>query len=385
MIPCMPMLVQQIQITPSQFGVVVSAFGLAKLIINIPSGQLVDIIGRKPLMVWGMKCVGISIASAGFTLFPGFGVPWLVLCRIATGSSLSVVTAGFQMYITDISNHLNRARMFVPLQSSFHLGMIFGPVLGGLLINTIGISNTFFTVGFLCVGIGILNQKLLIETLNIKKFILNKNNTTELLSILTNSFNTAFIKWKFLFENLPLKRLIGLNTVYWFVLSGTQMTLLPIILYKPPFEYNAIQIGGLFAYMSCITILTSPYVAKLADKYDKVNTMLGCSSLIGLGIIGLSQATSTLGLLSAITPITVGATGLSTIPTAYSSDIVHTTDRAQAQSLIRTCGDIGFVGGATTGGLIADVISIPSTLYFNSSLMLTYAISWFILKQFVNK
>lgn len=378
MIPCMPMLVQQIQITPSQFGVVVSAFGVAKLINNIPSGHIVDIVGRKPMMVWGMGLCGLSIAGAGYTLFPGFGVPWLILCRLATGSSLSVLSAGSQMYITDISNQRNRARMFVPMQTSFHLGMVFGPVLGGVLVDIIGISNTFFTVGCLCMGIGVMNQQLIMETMQFKPVIEAK----AVAQSLKASFSNTFKKWEDLRHNIELRRVTGLNAMYWFVLSGAQMTLLPIILYQPPFEFNSMEIGGLFAYMSTVTVLTSPRLARLADKFDKVYTMLGCSTLIGIGIIGIPLASNGLELVLAITPMNIGSTGLSILPVAYSSDIVETKDRAQAQSLIRTLGDVGFVGGATAGGFLADMISIPTTLFLNSGLMVTYAMSWLFVKKF---
>jgi len=382
MVPCMPMLVKQIDISPADFGVVVSAFGFAKLISNIPAGFLVDVLGRKPMMVWGMGLIGVSIAGAGCTLFPGFGVPWLILCRLNTGMYLAGISAGAQMYITDISNQLNRARMFVPLQTSFNLGMIFGPVLGGALIEVMGISNTFFLVGSMCTGIGVLNHRILIETMKNKIGVdAQDKERGPLVHAVARSFGTSFSKWAELLKNSELRKVVALNGTYWFVLCGTQFTLLPIILYQPPFEFSAVEIGGLFAYMSTVTVLASPHVARLADKFDKVYTMLGCSALLGLGIAGIPQASSTVELLAALTPMVVGSTGLGILPVAYSSDIVATSDRAQAQSLIRTFGDVGFVGGATVGGLVADLFSIPATLYGNSGLVISGAIAWLLVRR----
>lgn len=388
MVPCMPMLVKQLDISPSQFGVVVSAFGLAKLVSNIPAGYLVDVKGRKPMVVWGMGLIGMSIAGAGCTLFPGFGVPWLLFCRLNTGMYLAGISAGAQMYITDISNQLNRARMFVPLQTSFNLGMIVGPVLGGGLIEVMGISNTFFLVGSMCASIGVLNHHTLIETM--KKKGTNSPSSQQqqqqqqedipLVKAVARSFGTSFSKWRQLLNNHELRKVVGLNGIYWFVLCGTQFTLLPIILYQPPFEFSAVEIGGLFAYMSVVTVFASPHVARLADKFDKVYTMLGCSTLLGLGIMGIPHAASTVELLAALTPMVIGSTGLGILPVAYSSDIVAASDRAQAQSLIRTCGDMGFVTGATVGGMVADVVSIPATLYGNSGMVISGALAWFIVR-----
>jgi MFS family permease len=41
-IPCMPLLMTQLGVTPHQFGLIVAAFGVSKLLGNIPSGYLVE-------------------------------------------------------------------------------------------------------------------------------------------------------------------------------------------------------------------------------------------------------------------------------------------------------------------------------------------------------
>jgi predicted MFS family arabinose efflux permease len=47
----MPLLVRELDISPASFGAIVSAFGLAKLMGNIPAGSMVQRLGRKPVMV----------------------------------------------------------------------------------------------------------------------------------------------------------------------------------------------------------------------------------------------------------------------------------------------------------------------------------------------
>ena len=65
LIPCMPLLVSQLNIPPSEFGLVVSAFGLSKLIGNIPSGYFVEKYGRKPSMMVGLGMCGVGLGSIG--------------------------------------------------------------------------------------------------------------------------------------------------------------------------------------------------------------------------------------------------------------------------------------------------------------------------------
>jgi MFS family permease len=64
-IPCMPLLVSQLSIPASEFGLVISAFGLSKLIGNIPSGYFVEKYGRKPSMVVGLGMCGVGLGALG--------------------------------------------------------------------------------------------------------------------------------------------------------------------------------------------------------------------------------------------------------------------------------------------------------------------------------
>ena len=64
-------------------GTTLSAYALARLMMNIPSGILGDTRGRKPLLVWGPAitavgaCLGLTIAvvCAAHVHIPGLGKP----------------------------------------------------------------------------------------------------------------------------------------------------------------------------------------------------------------------------------------------------------------------------------------------------------------------
>jgi len=144
----------------------------------------------------------------------------------------------------------------------------------------------------MCGGITILNQVLLKETMKStntpvsvpistpvtvtldKDSNTNNNNTNNsntdtptsskphIYQELGQSFKTTFYTWKSFSDNKELLRVTMLNGTYWYVLAGTQMTLLPIMLTAPPFDFNAGYIGAVFAYMSTITVVASPYMAR---------------------------------------------------------------------------------------------------------------------------
>ena len=61
MLPIMPLLVKDLGITQAQFGTVVAAFGLAKLLANVPAAILTDSKGRRFMMVLGLGFVGAGM------------------------------------------------------------------------------------------------------------------------------------------------------------------------------------------------------------------------------------------------------------------------------------------------------------------------------------
>jgi predicted MFS family arabinose efflux permease len=71
---------------------------------------------------------------------------------------------------------------------------------------------------------------------------------------------------------------------------------------------------------------------------------------------------------------------LSTAPIAFLSDHVSEDNRAQAIALHRTCGDVGFLVGASTVGALADVTSMGYAMQSTSALLLT-GTTWFTVRQ----
>ena len=101
------------------------------------------------------------------------------------------------------------------------------------------------------------------------------------------------------------------------------------------------------------------------------------SAIVGGSICLLTQC-STLETLAATLGLwSVGGVFLSTAPIAYVSDLVEEGERAQAIALLRTCGDVGLLVGATTTGMLADISSIEGAMAFRGGVLLT-ATSWYV-------
>jgi MFS family permease len=255
-IPCMPMLVQTIGMPPSEFGLVIAAFGLSKLLGNIPSAYFVDTYGRKPVMVAGLILCSVGLGGVGLTLVDGFGTPWLIFMRLVSGLGVSAFSGGLNMLLSDISTGLNRTRTYAPVLSSYQAGTAFGPAIGGFLINHFGIAATYFTVGGAFAVMASLNQVLLKETMPGRtiyqiradeKRAEERTRTSPAPPVLTvsvsekkksgfsdvlGSFKITLLSWKELMKVPALRDLMILHGCYWTALAGTSMTLLPLLMVR---------------------------------------------------------------------------------------------------------------------------------------------------------
>ena len=83
--PAMPFVVDNLGITASQYGLVVSAFALSKMAANIPSAIFVERHGRKPYMVHSMLVIALGVGGIGLAS----SFEELYLCRLLTGTGVS--------------------------------------------------------------------------------------------------------------------------------------------------------------------------------------------------------------------------------------------------------------------------------------------------------
>jgi hypothetical protein len=79
----------------------------------------------------------------------------------------------------------------------------------------------------------------------------------------------------------------------------------------------------------------------------------------------------------------MGSSMLSTAPLAYLSDHVSEENRAQAIALLRTCGDVGFLVGASGVGALADFTSMGVAMQSTSALLFV-ATTWFGARQIMS-
>ena len=366
-IPCMPLLVSALSISSSEFGIIVSSFGLAKLVGNAPSAQYSDRQGRKSAMVLGLGVC--SVGLLGFSLveqFPHHAVPMLVSCRFLTGFGVSFFTAGAFNALSDISTALNRARSFALPMSFFQSGIAFGPAAGGFLVESVGISTTYALCGGAFMALTMVNRRFLTETASAQLLDSAKKGTEG-----GNPFKVAYNSWSSIMaSNVKMNSILILNGAYWASLSAVQMVTLPLFLISPDhLAMSAGQIGSTFAFMSVCSVLSATPAAYVADKLlGKTKTIVMSGTLLASAMAALPLVTTHTELALCLLPFSVASSMLQNLPASHVGDIVDQKDRSQALSLHRSVGDVGLMVGAAAGGMLVDSSSFATTIWLNSAL-----------------
>ena len=140
--PIIPFLGVSLGLNEFQVGIILSIFSMCQLFASPITGKLSDRYGRKPLLLFSQ-----SSTLIGFLLLGIANNVWiLVAARLVDGLLGSNMTVA-QAYISDVSNPKDRTKIFGYSSAVFGIGLIFGPVIGGLL-STINFSvPMFFAAG----------------------------------------------------------------------------------------------------------------------------------------------------------------------------------------------------------------------------------------------
>eukprot|EP00980_Cylindrotheca_fusiformis_P023197 scaffold10201_cov119-Cylindrotheca_fusiformis.AAC.14 len=380
--PAMPFVVQNIGLTAGEYGLVVSAFALAKMTGNIPSAVLVERHGRKPYLVYTMAMIAVGVGGIGLAS----SFEQLYLCRLFTGLGVAGYSTAATMTVTDISTPLNRASTFAPIMSAFAAGTAMGPAIGGLSCDYIGINPTFYAVGVSYIGVAAINHLLLKETIPTHMSFPwhGKSVPTTPDPTIRESFQSALGQWVPLLSQKPIRNVCIMNGFYWIALAGSQMTLLPLILTNSDgLAMTATNVGQVYMGMSVVQVLGNPVLANLVDRIGKVPGIVGGCTLISSAMAVLPLCTETYQLAAIFGIWATGSSLLSTAPLAFISDLVDDANRAQAIALLRTSGDVGFLIGASSVGALASLTSLDLAMQSSSGLLLT-ATGWFAVRNMLN-
>jgi MFS family permease len=122
-----------------ELGFITMSFALAQLIGAPLMGSLADSRGRRPIIL--LSLISVAFSYVGYVLAPS--TIFFILIRGAAGFLSAGLFPAAMGVVSDLVPEDRRARWAGIVMGSYAVGMIFGPVIGGVLYDALGYAAPF--------------------------------------------------------------------------------------------------------------------------------------------------------------------------------------------------------------------------------------------------
>ncbi|MBN2335317.1 MFS transporter [Candidatus Bathyarchaeota archaeon] len=255
--PLFPLFLEGLGASEVQNAMVISAGNLAATLLMLPSGLLIDRVGRKTLLLTGAALSTVSVLLLSIAGNWEVVLPIYVLFSVAGAFFLPARMA----MIADTANSSNRASLFGVMNLAWPITGIISPVLSGYLVE-------FFSWRIVFLIAGAINALSLIPAFLIKRkgTYLKKTEKASIRDIFKPTVFPILAAF-FLFHFLMTTGLGGVNQI------------LPLFL-KEVHGLTPSMIGLFFTAPSFVTLLTQVPSGKLADRFGKKRLLISCVTFI---------------------------------------------------------------------------------------------------------
>ncbi len=337
--PVLPVYARQFGVSVAAVGVTVGAFGLARLLLNVPLGSLSDRWGRRFLLVGGPAVVAVSMVGAGLAA----GIISLTVWRFVSGAGSAMYMTGALVYLIDISTLSNRARLIGFNQGALLFGQSLGPGIGGLLAQWWGLRAPFFFIAVATAVASLYSYFRLEETLPARPPRDHGDQPEK--------------------DRSRLRRVLGSRTFLAVALANfavfltratTRNTLMPLVGIDV-FGLSLGEIGAMLTAMALVNLALLPAASWVADHHGRVRTIVPSMVMTALALGALGLAGDTTAFLMGAGLLALATSVAGPAPAAFAADAVAPEIRGFSLGLFRTAGDLGLLAGPPLLGMVADI------------------------------
>ncbi len=338
--PILPYYAESFNVNYTLVGLVVAAFGIARMFIDLPAGFLAQRYNKKSLMLVGLILVSSSSIMAG--LAQNYWI--LLFARIIEGFGSAIYVTIATIYIALVASPERRGFLMSIYSGLLLLGAIFGPSFGGFIADSYGITAPFFAYA-------IISASGIIPTL----ILPHVNNTNDEKHIkIQELYHQA---WYSLKDPKFIPVLPSIFSLF-FIRTGVRNTLVPLFSGND-LGLNEFDIGILLTIAGIATAITMVPIGLISDKIGR-RTPLLLSLIISAPITLWIAITTNIIYISIVIFIYGAIIGLSGPIAAYVTDIAPKDKLEIYMGVYRTIGDVGFVCGPLLMGFVVDLTSVTT-------------------------
>ena len=267
LMPLGPQLMRIFDISPREFGLLVSSYTFSAGISSFFGAFFLDRFDRKRILMWVFS--GFTVATLACALSPGYSV--LLLARVLSGLFGGLTSALILAIIGDVIPDERRGRAMGLVMAAFSVASVLGVPLGLFLASLSNWHTPFFiltAISFL--SLGMIFKYIPSITEHLEQGY-SRPNPLLVISRVTGDSNQM--------------RAISLSVMMMF----GQFMIIPFL---SPYNvanvgFTEIQLTYIYIAGGAFTIFTSPWVGRLSDKYGKLKvfTVFMTLNVIPIAII----------------------------------------------------------------------------------------------------
>jgi MFS family permease len=354
--PALPSFARSFNVSVTAASAVISAFAMARLLFAPLSGRLVSVLGERRVYLTGLGIVAVTTGACAFAI-----EYWqlLVLRTLSgIGSTMFTVSAiGLLIHVTPA--HL-RGRASGMWSTSFLLGTVLGPVIGGGLI-AISLRAPFLVYAVtLLVAMAIVwgflrHSQVVAET---------DESTAPVLSLRTALRHRTYVS------------MLVSSFAHGWTAFGVRIALTPLFITDVLHRDKAFA-GTAFAVFGAANVALLLVSGRLSDSWGRKPLMLAGLTMAAAGTIWVGFTSSLPAFLAATIVAGLG-TGLLTPPQqAVIADILGGKARGgQVLALSQMTVDIGAVIGPLAAGVLVDKLSFGAAFGITGGLYVLATLAW---------
>ena len=351
-LPLLPIYAENLGATGVWLGIIFAGFSISRTIVMPFAGRLSDRRGRK--LILGIGLFAFALTSLGYIW--ANDTASLLLIRFLQGIASGMILPIAQAYIGDIAPEGEEGKWMGYFNATFFTGFGFGPLMGGILTEHLGMNAAFYAMGGLNL-LAFLGVALFLPEISTRKKATAANSSYK--DIAASSIMRGLFSFRLGFA---LAR--GAFVTFLPILAGINLGLSPSLI-------------GILLTVNILgmSLLQIP-AGIIADRFSgRALVVLGCA--IHLVALALIPAVGNFWQLFALC-VLLGIGGAIAMPAA--SVLAISQGKRFGMGVTMAAFNVAMSAGLAIGpilaGVIADFLNINSVFYLAAAVVLVGAVAF---------
>ena len=339
-VPTISLYAKSFGVSTFLIGMAIAIYGFARLFGAPCAGMLSDRLGRRPSLALG----GLVTALGNVICAVADSYPEFMLGRFVAGAGAGLVITTGQIILADITTPARRGRVISIYQGTFIFAVGVGPLPGGLIADNFGLYAPFAVYGVAGVVCALCAWFAVGET---RDFAANRDGkpAPDRVPFMQQLRILAAKRGYVLICIVSL-----MNAV---VRTGGLFSLIPLI-GAVKLGLSLSEVGFGLALGSGLGLLAAYPAGALADRYGRKMVIVPTTIITGVSMCLFAFSGGYPLFLAACVVWGVASAIGGAAPSAYAADNAPPGMNAATMSTFRMVGDVGYVVGPLSLGLIAD-------------------------------